>query len=129
MTYIYIMKRKGRGARLSLALPTFQAAKIERAVFEKFSRFRITIHSRKPERIFMQQIKVGISTDPARRIQQVDGDLFGSGRTEWIQAGPLVLLRVRLFVFWLWLVSWLWLIVLYAASVAVVSYLLINDLL
>lgn len=129
MNYIYIMKRRGHGARLSLALPTFRAARIEAKVFERFSRHRITMSRRRGEGLFQQQIKVGISTNPALRIQQVDGDLFGSGRTEWIQAGPLTLLRVRLFVLWLWLLSWLWLILLYAASVAIVSYLLINDFL
>lgn len=126
MTYIYIMKRKGRGAVLSLALPTFEAKKIEEKVFARFSHYRITLTPRKREGFVRQHIKVGISNNPRRRVEQVDGDLFGSGRTEWLQAGPLVRFAVYLFVFCAWFWSWLWLLLLYVVAVFFVSLWLIS---
>jgi len=117
MTYIYIMSRKGRGATLSLALPSFKAAKIEQATFTRFSRYRVTLTPRRREGWIRQQIKVGISTNPRLRVQQVDSDLFGSGRTEWIQAGPVVRLAVYLYVLLLWMLYWLWLVLLFGLAV------------
>ena len=107
MTYIYIMQRKGNGVRLALALPSFDAEVIERAAFEKFSRSRITLTTRKRERLFKQHIKVGISRSPKKRVQQVNADIFASGRTEWLQCGPM--LQARVFAFIMLYVAWSWL--------------------
>jgi hypothetical protein len=99
--YVYIMKRTGKTrARLADCRRVMNARKVERRLHKIFASSRFVMRKRKRMPWFGYHIKIGIATNPKERNADVDGNLYGSGKTEWFHLSAADLAYCHLLLFW-----------------------------
>ena len=100
--YVYLFKRVSHDrARLVVKKKMWNAEKIEKRLHQHFSKSRFTMTRKINQGQWAQaHVKIGISKDVDRRLQDVNNNFFKSGRTEWFAMHILEQLVVHALIRW-----------------------------